>query len=246
MMRTLALMLVLLSWCSLGEAARTVTSEGVMAVKLELGQPTAMVFPEEVSTVTTAMPCGPKPEDPCRLMITKDNMYVGFLPHDPTMPPNRQIVVGVSGRVYLVMVEIVASGKRGDDIVYVTHKAPPQGDMLTPASVMRTLRSPKGPGPAQPLTLPLPTPADPRLTLSQPQQYTLGPYQALVLTITNTQETVLHLDERVGLAVAAMPGTARLHEWVWPPNRRLEAVAIAQPMVPPHGTTTLYAIFKER
>ena len=238
-MRVLLLLCLVLGWYSLAEAARTVLSEGVIPIRLEIGQPTAMVFPEEITTITTAMP-------EARLMISKDYVYAGFVALDPEMPPNRQAVVGISGRVYLVMVEMAQPGKRGDDLVYVTHKAPPQADILTPVSVMRTLRSAKGPGPAQPLTLPMPTPTDTRLSLSQPQQYTIGPYQALVLTIRNTQDTLLHLDDRVGLPLAEVPGTVRLHDWIWPPNRRLHGVAVEQPVVPPHGTTTLYAIFQER
>ena len=162
--------LLVLGWLSRAEAVRTVYSEGVITLKLELGQPTALVLPEEVSTVTTAMAdkttaMADKTTEPkiATLLISKDNMYVGFVVVNAAMPPNRNIVVGISGRVYLVNVELVQPGMRGDDLVYVTHKAPTQAPLLDAVSVLRRLRNPKGPGPAVPLTLALPTPADPRV-----------------------------------------------------------------------------------
>ena len=240
-MQRLLIALVLLSWAGIASAARTVTSEGLITVKLELGQATAMVFPEEVSTVTT--PMAEK-----ALQITKDNVYVGFVAVIPDLPPNRNIVVGLSGRVYLVMVELAQPGKRGDDLVYVTHKAPAQADILSPVSVLRILRGPKGPGPSQPLTLPVPTlpETERRVALSKPHQYTMGPYQALVLTIVNTQDVRLQIDVRVGEPSPETPLTVPLQSWVWPPGRRFSAVAVEEDVLAPHGSTTLYAIFEDR
>jgi hypothetical protein len=245
-MRFLCVLLLCLGWYGVAVAARTVNSEGLISVKLELGQPSAMVFPEEVSTVTTAMAAETTATTVATLKITKDNAYVGFLVVNPAMPPNRNVVVGISGRVYLVKVELAAPGKPGDDLVYVTHKAPAQAEILTPVSVLRTLRSAKGPGPSHPLTLPVPTHADPRVVLSNPRQYQMGPYQALILTLENTQDALLQLDERVGLPSPETPLTVQLQSWVWPPGRRLSAVALEQPFLAPHSSTTLYAIFEER
>ena len=221
------------------EAARTVHSEGVIRVSLEVGQPTGVVMPEEVSTVTTGLP-------DARLAISKDNVYVGFVLKDPELPPSRQIVVGVSGRVYMLDVEAVRPGKRGDDLVYVTHKAPAQAEQLTEVSVIRLLKWPKTPTTPQPLTLPLPALPDTRLLLSNPRQYTFGPYQALVVTLENTQATVLHLDDRVKWPGPDQPGTVRLESWIWPPGRRLAAVAVDEDLLAAHGSTTLYAVFVER
>lgn len=236
-MRLVVFLCVVLGWASVVTAARTVYSEGLITIKLELGQPTAMVFPEEISTLTTAMPKE-------RLQISTDAAYAGFVLVDPELPRNRQIVTGISGRVYLVYVEVAKAGQAGDDLVYVTHKAPVQAEQLTPLSVLRTLRSAKGPGPAQPTTLPLPAPQDPRIVLTTPQQYTVGPYQALVLTVENTQDLPLALDERVGQEGTDIPQTVRLTTWAWPPGRLLKAVAVEQPLLAPHGATTLYLVFE--
>lgn len=231
--------LLLLGWYGQTSAVRTVSSDGAIVVKLEFGQPTAVVLPEAVSTVTTGMK-----KDV--LEVSKDNMNVGFIALHLELPPNRNFVVGVSGRIYMVLVELVAPGKRGDDIVYVTHKAPEQGEILTPVSVIRRLRDPRGLGPAVQRTLALPTTNDSRITLTTAQQYQIGPYQALMLTIENTQDTALALDERVGLSPSSLPDTVQLTTWVWPPGRRLSAVAVEHAVVLPRGATTIYAVFEER
>ena len=234
------ILLLLLSAVDLAHAARTVTSEGLIPVKLEIGQPTVMVFPEEVSTITTAMP-------EARLMISKDNVTVGFVLLDPTMPPNRQVVVGFSGKPYLVLTELAAPGKRGDDLVYVTHKLPSQRDLFTPVSVIRDLHSPQGSGAPQPLTLALPNPSDTRVRLVRPQQYAVGQYQALVMTIENTQPVALELDDRVGEPVeTSRADLVPLQGWIWAPGRRVKAVAVDHTVLPPQGSTTLYVVFEEK
>ena len=235
----LFLVCLLLGWCGMAHAVRTVHAEGAITIKLEIGQPSAMVFPEEISTITTAMP-------EARLMINKDQAYAGFVLKDPEMPRNRQIVTGMSGRIYMVYTEVAKTAKDVDDLVYVTHKIPSQADIASPLSLMRLVRSPKGPGSAQPLTLVLPTTHDPRITLSKPQQYSLGPYQALVLTVTNTQDHPLRLDERLGEDGEEAPMTARLATWAWPPKRKVELVAVEQDVLTPQGSTTLYIIVTER
>ena len=61
----------------------------------------------------------------------------------------------------------------------------------------------------------------------------MGPYQALVLTLENTQDVLLQIDERVGQASPETPLTVQLQTWVWPPGRRLSAVAVEQPLLCP-------------
>jgi hypothetical protein len=221
----------------------------LIVLKLELHQVTAMVFPEEVSTITIALPKE-------RVNVDKDGPYVGFFALDATVEPHRFFVVGVSGRIYMVKLQLVTSG--GDDQIFVTHKPPAaKGLPLTPAGVIRALQSGKGREQWSPAEFPLPTIPDPRVALVDPQRYTLGPYQALVVTVVNQQDETVYLDERVGHPEGAAPPDLpliRLDTWIWPPKRTLKALALTRELVvleqvvvlPPRGRLTLYVVFEER
>lgn len=226
-----------LLWASQAQAVRTVTTDGLISVKLELHQVSAMVLPEEVSTITTAMPAS-------RLEISKDGPNVGFVLLDPAMPPNRLIITGISGRIYLTRVEVVE--RRGDDLVYVTHRAPAKGQALTPASLLRMLRSGTGLALAKPAESLLPAPNDPRLMLHTPRSLSLGGFMATTVLIENTHDTPLVLDIRVGHPGDADVQAVRLDTWTWPPKQTLKALAVDQDVLQPHSTTTLYLITEER
>src|SRR5438309_11802629 len=90
-------------------AARSLSSEQLVSVKLELSQPTAVALPEPVVSVSV----GVAPE---RFSLDYDGPYLFLLPLDPTVT-GRLFVVGQSGTLYTVLFKVA---NPADDVVHLT------------------------------------------------------------------------------------------------------------------------------
>lgn len=236
-MAVLGLLLLILLVPVPAHAARTVAVDALIVLHLELEQVTALELPEPVSTATTGLPKE-------RLQIGEDGPYLWFIPLDATIPPGRVMVVGASGKLYMVHYKM---SPKSDDLVRLTAKpAPTPATPLTDASLLRVLR--QGTKlPSAPLAdPPVPNPQDPRITLQQPRAFAIGERQGLIVTVTNTQDLPLMLDIRVGEAAASQGQTVALDQWAWPPKRTLKAVSVERDVLPPQGSTQLYVIYEER
>jgi hypothetical protein len=236
-MRRAWLGLVLVLCPLVAHAARTITADGPLVVKLELQQVTGLILTENVSTIVTGMPKE-------RLDISFDGPNIGLVLYDPTMPPTRVLITGESGRIYLPRVEVAPA--RGDDLVYVTHRPTATAVPVTVASAIRAVLgipgAPQGKS-ADPI---IPATTDPRLTLHSAKSLTLGPFVGTAIIVENTQDVPVLLDERVGHPGEPESDAIRLDTWIWPPKYTLEAVGPPQQILPPHGRTTLYFIFRGR
>jgi len=221
-------------------AARAVSTDQPVAVKLEPAQPTAVALPEPVASVSV----GVAPE---RFSLDYDGPYLFLLPLDPTVA-GRLFVVGQSGTLYTITFKVATPA---DDVVHLTAAAPmmPQrkAQPLTVAALLRALRTGTALPGQQVSDGPLPAPNDPRISLADATTVTLGAMRGLVVTLRNTQTTPLALDVRIG--ETRSPGgedVVALRTWTWPPRLTIKAVAAEDELLGPDGQTRLYVVFEER
>jgi hypothetical protein len=240
----LVLLLVVLGWVGPAWAARTLPVDGPLLINLEPAQPTAIIYPEEVSTITLGIP-------ETRLQVSKEGPMMGLVLLDPQLPESRLLVTGISGRLYLTKVRAVPG--RGDDIVYIAHKPASKAQALTADSAIRLLRqsqtTPAALAQAEAADFPPPQPSDTRVQLIHPRPLTLGRFSLLLATLENTLDVPVQLDIRVGTSLPPERlgiETVALTSWIWPPRRALVRVAVEQDILPAHGSTILYAVFEER
>src|SRR6266568_6372942 len=132
-MRIMPVLALSLSLATPAGAARSLSSEQLVSVKLELSQPTAVALPEPVASVSV----GVAPE---RFSLDYDGSYLFLLPLDPTVT-GRLFVIGQSGKLYTITFKVATPA---DDVVHITAttadataKTPP----FSVASFLRALRT---------------------------------------------------------------------------------------------------------
>src|SRR5712691_8024103 len=241
-MRTAVAPLLALTLCLTvhpARAARTLSADHAIAVKLEPSQPTAIVLPEPVASVSV----GVAPE---RFSLDYDGPYLFLLPLDPTVA-GRLFVVGQSGTLYTLTFQVAAPA---DDVVHVTAAAaqPHAGGKPQPfsvASLLRALRAGSTVPGQQPVDLPPPALPDTRVQVTGSSAYTIGSTLGLVLTLKNTQMTPLPLDLRMG-DPGPVPGTDVVHlsTWTWPPRLTIKAIAADAEVLVPEAETRLYVVLE--
>jgi len=241
-MRTAVAPLLALALCLTvhpARAARTLSADHAIAVKLESSQPTAVALPEPVASVSV----GVAPE---RLSLDYDGPYLFLLPLDPTVT-GRLFVVGQSGTLYTLTFKVATPA---DDVVHLT--APPttptvKSQPFSVASLLRALRT-DTPLPGQhTVDIPAPVLPDARVRLTASHALALGSRVGLVLTVRNTQTAPLALDVRIGAPVEDATGAAlSLSTWTWPPHLTIRAIAADEEVLSPQGHTRLYVILERR
>lgn len=228
-------------------AKRTINADQPIKIRAEIQQVVGVIFPERVASATPGMP-----QD--RMQVGKSGALLTLLPIDPTIPPGRVFVVGETGTIYVVHYEPVSA--KGDDEVYITRASPAKKVEMTAETLMRGLLA----SPLAPLALPgakvqesvtpfLPVPPadDLRLLLRSARLESVNDLLALRVQLENTQDTPLLLDYRVGTpSSVTSPSTIVLDRWVWPPRYDVALLVLDQDILSPHGSTTLYVIYKER
>ncbi len=222
-------------------AARSITANQPIAVKLETSQPTAVALPEPVASVSVGMA-------PERFSLDYDGPYLFLLPLDPTIA-GRLFVVGQSGTLYVLTFKVASPA---DDVVHVTAAAaqPHAGGKPQPFSVASFLRSLRAGSPVpgqQPVDLPSPALPDTRVQAMGSSALAVGSVLGLVLTLKNTQTVPLALDLRIGAPVEShAEGVLSLDTWTWPPRLTIKAVAADEEVLAPGTETHVYVILERR
>jgi hypothetical protein len=224
-------------------AARTVVlTNDPIAVRLEVHQPTAVVFPEAVAAVPTGA-------DPARLSLDYDGPYLFLQPREPGVQ-GRLFVVGASGRLYGIRFTVASPP---DDMVTIetTAAASPAktpSRAVQPFDLLKALRFGTPLPGVTATTLPPVQSPDARLQVLGQQALALDVYLGVVVTITNVHPEPVGLELRVGVPHAApLPETmVSLDGWPLPPGTVLKAVAADDEVLGPRGTTRLYWLLERR
>jgi hypothetical protein len=232
-------LVVYLGVAGVAEAARSLSADHPLAVKLEPSQPTAVAFPEPVASVSVGLA-------PERVSLDYDGPYLFLLPLDPSVT-GRIFVVGQSGKLYPLTFQVAHPA---DDVVHVTATAPPTPPPLaqpvTPTMLLRALRTGTViPGQHEADVSP-PGMADPRVTVLGMTAHTVDGMVALVLSLQNTQPTPLTLDLRVDVPAPPQDGLVALRTWTWPPRLQVRAVAADEEVLAPGGQTRVYVLLGRR
>ena len=225
-------------------AARTVAlSNDPIAIRLEVHQPTAVVFPEAVAAVPTGA-------DPARLSLDYDGPYLFLQPLEPGVH-GRLFVVGASGKLYGLRFTVATPS---DDMVTIEPTAASAAGAKAPSRAVQPLDLLKALRFGTPLpgvtatTLPPFQSPDARVQVLGQQALALDIYLGVVVTITNVHPEPLGLELRVGLLPAVpLPETmVSLDGWALPPGTVLKAVAADDERLGPRGTTRLYWLLERK
>lgn len=247
-MVVLSLLLTLSLWILVVPcwAQRTVTAEKPITVKLEVGQPTSLAFPEVIDSVQW-MRFGDK-EAAQRLDVTSRGPYCYLLLLDETYS-GRMFVLGQSGKQYLVSFSV---GTPADVMVHILPQKPPaqagtqRPQPLSVSSVLRALwmQTPL-PG-QQPVDIILPALPDSRLAFVGSQARTIGRWLGLIIQVRNTSAVPVALDVRVGLDGVQTEGVISLAAWVWPPRLTVHALATDHDTLDPGMEARILVVLERR
>jgi hypothetical protein len=222
-------------------AARTVSQDHPLQVRLELQQMTTIVFPEPIASIAVAI-------EKEQGSIHSDGPYLFLLLIDPTLQ-SRCFVIGTSGKLYLVHFK---AGTPPDDIIYLTAPPAAQGGTpgkatpLTTATMLRALRTGTSlPGQA-PTEISAPTIPDARLTLISAQAVTWGGTIGLSMTLQNTSQAAVSLDLRWGTHSGVPDNTSSVSTWTFAPRLTIKAVAAEDEVLGPDGQTRVYVLLERR
>ena len=161
-------------------AARTVAlSNDPIAIRLEVHQPTAVVFPEAVAAVPTGA-------DPARLSLDYDGPYLFLQPLEPGVH-GRLFVVGASGKLYGLRFTVATPS---DDMVTIetpaaASRAKAPSRAVQPLDLLKALRFGTPLPGVTATTLPPFQSPDARVQVLGQQALALDIYLGVVVTITN-------------------------------------------------------------
>jgi hypothetical protein len=223
------------------QAARTVSQDQPVHVRLELLHITAVVFPEPVASVPMGI-------DEHQMSIEKDGHYVFLMAKDPTLQ-NRCFVVGQSGKLYLIHFKVTTPG---DDMVYLIAPSPTaptqssQGPPLSLSAMLRALRTGTGLPGQTGTDVPAPTLTDPRLTITTSQAVTWGSMLGLMVTVQNTSPIALTMDLRWGMQPPSIDSSTSVNTWTFAPRLTIKAVAADDELLSPGGQTRVYFLLERR
>jgi hypothetical protein len=248
---TLGLVLASLLFPPQARAVRTISMDDAIVVRLELGQPTAIGFPETVMNVVYQHPNPPAPaeaeETPGaphgrqRGPINSDGPYLFVLPDRPDFG-GRIFVVGQSGQIYQVLLKIMAPA---DDRVYIVPPKPlAKAQPLTAQAVMRALWTHTPLPGSHEEAFPAPTLAQTSLVLVHASALSVGGFIGQILLVTNPGDVPVVLDQRLG--ERALAGTSSLTPWAWPSQYDVALVATMAEIVAPGGQTQIFLVYKRR
>jgi hypothetical protein len=218
-------------------AARSVSADQPIAVRVELNQAVALAFPEAIVSVIAL--------DTKRFSVDMDGPYLGLSVVDPEAS-GRFFPIGQSGKLYTVNFKVATPA---DDVVHITASTASVSAKAHPfsvASFLRALRTGTPIPSQQPVEVPSPTLPDSRLVFMDASALAVGSLVGMTLTVRNTQQQPLSLDLRIGSADGISEGTVALGTWAWPPRMTIKAVAAEGEVVPAEGQSRLYVIFEKR
>lgn len=228
------LLLVSTTWA----APRLVPADQPVQVKLELNQPSVIVLPEPIKGLFNAWAKESFEVDkngPYLALILKEATLTGWL-----------YVVGQSDTLYEIGFKV---GTPVDRRVHLTSTKQTQQASAPPCLLgcfLRTvLRNTPLPG-LEPVEVPLPTPSDARVAITEGPAVRLGRQIAQVLTVQNTQPEPLTLDERVGFVGVRAPDAVDLTAWAWPPLLSLDGLYAEARQILPGQTTRLLILYGRR
>jgi len=220
-------------------AARSLSADQTITIRLEPSQPTALALPEPVASVSVGIA-------PDKFSLDYDGPYLFLLPLDPAIT-GRLFVVGQSGKLYTITFKVATPA---DDVVHITSTpagATAQTQPFSVASFLRALRTGTPIPGQQAVAVPSLSLPDARLTLLDATALAVGSMVGLTLTVRNTQATPLTLDLRIGAtSEGAAEGMVALSIWTWPPRMTIKAVAADAEIVPSDGQSRLFVVFEKR
>jgi hypothetical protein len=235
-----AFVLCLCLWALPAQAARTIAVDQPILVKLELGQPTAVVFPETIKSVALSVSAE-------RFSLDTDGPYLFLLALDPAIR-ERCFVTGHSGKLYKVAFTV---GTPADDVVHLVLEKPQathvQAQPISPPTLVQALATSTALPGQQPADLPPPAMPDPRVTLADSHAVSVGPVVGMVLGVANTTTDPVALDLRIGDREEDIdPRTLRLATWTFPPRYSVRAVAADHALLEPGQRTNIYLVLERR
>ena len=222
-------------------AARTVRTDSLVWIKLELLQPTAVIFPEAISTITVGM-------SEATVSLDYQGPYVFLLAKTPEVN-GRLFAVGKSGKLYLLYFKVASPA---DDSVTLTHgpttpkPGVPSTGAFTPTQFLRALRLNTALPGAQTVEMPVPTPLDAAVKITQMTSVEYGGLIGSILTLENTLTTPLAIEERIGERMRPEEGQVVLGTWAWPPRLTIKALAPEIPVITPQGSARVFVIWQRR
>ena len=222
------------------QAARTVTVDQPLVVRLEFQQQTAVTYPESIRDVIM-----PWSADDIKEKAVGPHLYL--MPKWPELT-GRFFVVGESGRQYPGTFKVASPA---DDTVVVTLSTAQTTSKpvpFSPASLLRALRRPPAkplPG-QQPLQLATPLIEDPRVALVSMTAIRVGDWVGMTLALRNTQPMPLILDVRLGVTTAVADDVVAVSTFVWPPLLEPVVLAAEQEQMVPGVETQLYLVFERK
>lgn len=241
-MRVMSAVLLSLTLAGQVWAARSVVYQESqpIALRLEVNQNTYLVMPEPVDSVISAL--DPQTE----LMTDYKGPHLFIALKAQTLPPGRFFVLGKSGSSYAFTYKMAMPS---DDIVHVLTAAPPtiKPVPFSLASWFRALRAGQFVPGSQPVDLVLPVGHDPRLQVGAPVAQVLGDRLAVSLPLQNLQAAPLRIDVRTGhVPEPPDPLTVQVHQWGWPAQTKVLAIAAFPEVLAPGQAGWLYAVLERR
>jgi hypothetical protein len=230
-------LIAMLSIPFVGHAARSVSPDAPISVRLDPSQPTAVAMPEPVTSVSGGVSVE-------RFSLECDGPYLFLTALDPTVS-GRLFVVGQSGKLYMLLFKVATPA---DDVVQVavTPTAHAARQPLSVASVLRALRTGVPLPGQQEADLPAPTLPDARLTLTGSTAISVGNLLGVLVTLRNTHAAPLVLDVRLGLPAEHADETVTLAGWVWPPRLTVKAVATDAETLAPGEVAHVTVVLEKR
>jgi hypothetical protein len=228
------LVLLLPSW---GHAARTLTTDQRLELRLKPEKPTTMVLPEPISQVFHG-------QDEKYFKVNKDGPFLVIVVGDPAVDTEIH-VVSAHGKLYVVHVKVAVPP---DDVVYVTTPAPQARAVPFDAfALLRALRTGGRVPSPQAVDVPLPQVTPALVTIESSQAVQVGTLLGVTLTLRNPQPVPLAIDIRVGESAPPEGSqTVALTTWTWPPRLTVKALHSDSDLLAPGGVGQVYVIFERR
>lgn len=244
MMRRMAAGLCLLVVASeVATAERKVSIDQPIAVRLDVGQPTAIVLPEEILGFGVVV-------DPERLSLDYRGPYIFLTAMVPDVQ-GRFFPVGASGKLYKITYRVHPPG---DDTVYVVQTpdaeqkgAPAKPVAVTVGMMLRAMRTGQAlPGQAPVTDVPIPALNDERLAVSSWSAVQAGGLVGMAVSVRNKTEHVLNIDMRYGVPAEPLQHMVRVADWAMPPWYTVRGVHVGGEALEPQKEVTIYLILERR
>lgn len=223
-------------------AARTVTADGPVTIRVELGQPTQVIFPEPIEHVVYYGSGGCSKDSRGECPVVNNGPYVYITPPDAEFG-GRMFVLDRKGDSYPLLVKVATPS---DDSVTIVKPTPTvKATPFTADSLLRALRAGVTLPSAVPAEVPAPgLPEGAPVTLQQAQTLAVGAFLGQTLTLVNATQAPVVLDIRLG--ETPQHGTFALDTWVWPPQLDIVRLSAQEEVIPPGHQARVFIIYQAR